>query len=168
MDRVRYGTNAPPWPALANQGGVSLQLIDPAQDNSRVANWAAMAGGSGGGSQNLITITDTWKYDQSGIDLGTAWRAPGYSDSSWPAGPALLYVEESALPAPKNTPLVLGRRTYYFRTSFTFSGNPATVESLRLSAVIDDGAVFYLNGSEIYRSACRVETSVTQILLHEQ
>ncbi len=30
----------PPWPPGADGTGASLQLIDPAQDNSRVANWA--------------------------------------------------------------------------------------------------------------------------------
>jgi hypothetical protein len=41
VDKVRYATNAP-WPATTP--GVSLQLIDPAQDNSRVADWATAAG----------------------------------------------------------------------------------------------------------------------------
>ncbi len=39
VDEVRYDSQ-PPWPAAANGGGPSLQLIDPAQDNNRVANWA--------------------------------------------------------------------------------------------------------------------------------
>jgi len=39
VDRVRYETNAP-WPALVP--GASLQLIDAAQDNSRVGNWAVV------------------------------------------------------------------------------------------------------------------------------
>jgi hypothetical protein len=41
VDRVRYESNAP-WPdAPVLQPGTSLQLVDAAQDNSRVANWAA-------------------------------------------------------------------------------------------------------------------------------
>jgi hypothetical protein len=40
VTQVRCGT-APPWPTNANSPGVSLQLIDPTQDNWRVANWAA-------------------------------------------------------------------------------------------------------------------------------
>ena len=40
VDRVRYESNAP-WPdAPVLQPGTSLQLVDAAQDNSRVANWA--------------------------------------------------------------------------------------------------------------------------------
>jgi hypothetical protein len=40
--------------------------------------------------------------------------------------------------------------TTYFRTTFMFSGSPATA-ALKLRALIDDGAVFYLNGAEILR-----------------
>jgi hypothetical protein len=40
IDEVTY-SGALPWPEAANGTGSSLQLIDPAQDNSRVANWSA-------------------------------------------------------------------------------------------------------------------------------
>ena len=40
IDWVRFD-NQPPWPGAADGYGPSLQLIDPAQDNSRVGNWAA-------------------------------------------------------------------------------------------------------------------------------
>ncbi len=99
----------------------------------------------------LIGIEDIWSYEQSGDDLGTLWRNAGYNDSAWPSGAALLYVESSSLPAPKNTPLTLGQRTYYFRRHFTFNGNPADVDHLDLSTVLDDGAVIYLNGVEVFR-----------------
>lgn len=98
----------------------------------------------------LLPIATAWKYNQSGIDLGTAWRAAGYDDSSWPSGAALLFVEDGPLPAPKNTPLTLGRNTYYFRTTFLFTGSTNGLE-LRLHPVVDDGAVFYLNGGEARR-----------------
>ena len=39
---VKY-ENQLPWPANANAGGVSLQLVDPRQDNWRVGNWMAVA-----------------------------------------------------------------------------------------------------------------------------
>ena len=44
VDRVRYET-AMPWPVITN--GASLQLIDSAQDNSRVADWTAVPGPGG-------------------------------------------------------------------------------------------------------------------------
>ena len=60
------------------------------------------------------------------------------------------YVETAALPEPKNTPLTIGRTTYYFRTWFNYTGSVANV-SLAFRALIDDGAVFYLNGAELGR-----------------
>ncbi len=38
IDRLRY-ENVAPWSTNADNSGSSLQLIDPNQDNSRVANW---------------------------------------------------------------------------------------------------------------------------------
>ena len=73
---------------------------------------------------NLVALDHGWSYEQSDTDLGTAWRAAGYDSSAWPTGAGLLYVETSALPGPTNTPLTIGAQTYYFRTSFTFSGDP--------------------------------------------
>ncbi|HHY86396.1 MAG TPA: hypothetical protein GYA07_12825 [Verrucomicrobia bacterium] len=147
IDEVTYDDD-PPWPALANGFGPSLQLIDSAQDNNRVANWAAVSGSGGNETNRLISITDVWKYNQSGIDLGTAWRQPSYDDLGWPSGAALLYVEDANMPAPKNTPLTIGRTTYYFRKTFNYSGDPART-ILLARFIVDDGAVVYLNGTNV-------------------
>lgn len=47
IDVVSFGSTAP-WPATA--AGASLQLIDAAQDNFRVANWGVAQSGGGGSS----------------------------------------------------------------------------------------------------------------------
>lgn len=92
----------------------------------------------------------SWRYFQTGALPGPAWRQPGFDDTAWPSGRGVFFVEEAPLPAPKNTPLVLGRLTYYFRTAFVLDSFPPDVEwSLR--PLIDDGAAFYLNGVEIHR-----------------
>ena len=70
----------------------------------------------------LVPITGAWRYDDTGTDLGTAWRAPGYDDSAWPSGAGLLAFNAGVLPAPTGTALAADRTTYYFRTSFNFSG----------------------------------------------
>ena len=88
------------------------------------------------------------------MSLGTAWRAINYDDSGWLNGPALLGVEGAALPEPLRTTFagyVAGAvRTFYFRTHFNFPDNP-TNAVLCLLTVFDDAAVFYLNGSEVFR-----------------
>ena len=149
VDWVTFRKSAP-WPAAATTGQASLQLIDPRQDNSRVANWAAVVQlSTNNPPRNLIPIDATWRYWQAAEDPAPGWTGLGYNETGWPSGPALLYVENAALPAPKNTPLTLGQMSYLFRHTFTFNGNPAGA-TLRLRPVIDDGAVFYLNGQPIF------------------
>lgn len=105
----------------------------------------------------LMNITNAWKYFASDID-GTGWEAPLYDDTAWPGpGRALLFIETAAGVTPRNTPLppragqTIPERVYYFRTHFTFNGDPATVGSLIFSNKVDDGVVVYLNAAEIYR-----------------
>lgn len=98
----------------------------------------------------LLPITARWRYQQAGANLAAGWVAPDFNDRSWSEGPALFYVEDAALPAPKSTPLLIGPVTYYFRTTFVFNASTNGLE-LRLRTVLDDGAVFYLNGREIQR-----------------
>lgn len=98
----------------------------------------------------VIPLTKVWKYDQTSVLDGVNWTTPGYNDSTWPSGPALLYVEDAAVPQ-RNTQLTIGRLTYYFRTTFTLTN--VTDVALSLSHYVDDGAIVYLNGTEIYRIA---------------
>ncbi|MEX2187214.1 MAG: lamin tail domain-containing protein [Pirellulales bacterium] len=98
----------------------------------------------------IFPVDATWKYDDTGTDRGAAWRSASYNDAAWASGSALLHSEAGPLPAPKNTELAPGQSTYYFRKSFDFAGDPVGVQ-LSLNPVVDDGAVFYLNGVEIYR-----------------
>jgi hypothetical protein len=101
-------------------------------------------------NSTLVALGGQWRYSDTGANLGTAWRAPDYNDRAWPSGAALLAFNAGLLPAPTNTVLAAGGNTYYFRTSFPFSG-AASNAVLQLGAVVDDGAIFYLNGSEVHR-----------------
>jgi len=121
-----------------------------------------LATGSGGGTTtttHLITsMTQTWSYLASATDpgLGTAWYQYDYpAGATWLSGPGLLYLETNTNVSPRNTPLPSNGptspyRTYYFRTHFTFSGDPNAVTDLTLRTLVDDGAVLYLNGVPLY------------------
>src|SRR5262249_27478109 len=68
--------------------------------------------GHGGGnvtnittSYPLIPLTNSWRYYANGTDLGTTWKDPGYIDSGWPQGPALLGLETS-VPYPYADPIL--------------------------------------------------------------
>ena len=75
--------------------------------------------------------------------------------SNWPASdnPMGLRIKMSgtALPILGQTQLNEGPTTHYFRTTFNYSGDPGSTVDLKLSQTIDDGAVYYLNGTEVYR-----------------
>src|SRR5262249_28277349 len=56
---VKYSSRLP-WPTNANAGGVSLQLIDPRQDNWRVGNWTtALSSGLANPQWTYVTAIGT-------------------------------------------------------------------------------------------------------------
>jgi PKD repeat protein len=98
----------------------------------------------------LFGIETDWRYEVSGDDLGTSWRAAGFDDDGWPVDDAVFYRESGDLPAPKRTEIDLGPITFYFRKTFDVPDPVDGVLQLRL--LIDDGAVVYINGSEVLRA----------------
>ncbi|HYV27408.1 MAG TPA: hypothetical protein VFA77_07735, partial [Candidatus Eisenbacteria bacterium] len=111
-------------------------------------------------SVTLLGFTNTlWKYNDSGIELGSVWRMPAFDDSSWLAGNALLGVESTPAlyPFPFLTPLALGptnnvTTNFYFRTHFTLeASNLSPGTRLMTTNYVDDGCVIYLNGVEAGR-----------------
>lgn len=98
----------------------------------------------------ILPLDQTWRYNQAdNLDRQT-WKAVDFDDSSWGSGPALLFSETNEMVMPRNTELELGRNTYYFRTHFALADKPSGL-ALAFTCFVDDGAVFYLNGTEIYR-----------------
>lgn len=110
-------------------------------------------------TNTLILLTNAWRHTESNLD-GANWTAPAYDDSGWSDPlPALLWADARGANTnidQLNTQLPLDPETgfpyptYYFRTQFELASVPAGI-SLYISAFIDDGAVFYLNGAEVFR-----------------
>lgn len=108
--------------------------------------------------RTLVNVTTTsWRWDNSGSDRGTAWRAPAFDDSTWSTGLGLFgrettlakypYPFQTAIPSPSQTG---GHITVYYRTHFSWN-NSLTNFQLIATNYVDDGAVFYLNGTEVGR-----------------
>ena len=109
----------------------------------------------------MFDFTNSWAYGIDNLD-GVNWTAPGYDDSGWAgSGPGLLWVDtrgsaNANIPQPMLTQMPPNPAsnypypTYYFRTHFNLT-NSLNGVALAAAAYIDDGAVFYLNGTEIYR-----------------
>ncbi len=100
----------------------------------------------------LFSQDHPWRYNASGLNLGNAWRFPGYDDSGWSNGVALFGLESANVyPWPILTSLPLnGILTYYFRTSFPLP-DASAYTSIAALAYLDDGAVWYVNGREAAR-----------------
>jgi hypothetical protein len=101
----------------------------------------------------LIAASSSWKYLANGSNQGTAWRANSFSDASWSTGNAELGYGDGG----EATVISYGTSskskyvTSYFRKSFSVS-DPTIFSSLSLNLLRDDGAVVYLNGTEVARS----------------
>ncbi len=102
----------------------------------------------------LFPARSVWRYEDSGADLGTAWRQAGYDDSGWKTGAGPLGYGNggdqdvtllSAGEATNKNP------TTYFRASFDVA-DPSAYSQLTLHLLRDDGAVVYINGVEAVRS----------------
>jgi beta-glucanase (GH16 family) len=96
----------------------------------------------------LVAMGSVWKYSDVGADLGSAWRTRTYDDSTWPGGPAPL-----GFGSGNAATLVASNRqmTTYFRRTFTV-GDLAAITNLVVRVLRNDGAVVYLNNTEVFRS----------------
>jgi hypothetical protein len=109
-------------------------------------------GGAAAGSGELVPAGATWKYLDTGADLGTAWRSNAFDDSAWASGPAQLgYGDGDEATTVNGGPVGNRSITTYFRHAFTVS-SPAAYKMLDLRLLRDDGAVVYLNGQEVVRN----------------
>src|SRR5688500_4613497 len=101
----------------------------------------------------LVPRGSNWKYLDNGSNQGTGWTAPAFNDLAWAAGNAQLGYgdgDEATVVSygPNSSAKFI---TTYFRRSFNVA-NPADYASLTLNILRDDGAVVYLNGTEVFRT----------------
>ncbi len=170
--RVRYGDRGP-WSPAANGAGHTLVLRNSNQQVDDARNWTVSAHPLGTPGfdprlnaettvrspevaapppgQRLVDYTDAWRHWARPEPVPARWHETAFDDSAWPKGEGLLGFTGAPLPPPGlRTRLSAGQITYYFRRAFVFTGDPAK-GSLVLDQLLDDAAVYYLNGKEIGR-----------------
>ena len=167
VDVVDY-LDVAPWPATPDGQGPSLELIAPGLDNSQAVSWAPSKQFDGTpGQENdpdtdggppppppltLVDYGDSWNYLDNGSDQGTAWREVGFDDSSWASGPAELGCGDGDEATVVDCgPDGASHITTYYRKDINVSGGAGVIE-LNVGLVRDDGAVVYINGTEVVRS----------------
>ncbi|MCE2825602.1 MAG: lamin tail domain-containing protein [Verrucomicrobium sp.] len=106
-------------------------------------------------TNRLVEVVHPWRYRVDGVLPLPQW--PGLVDdrTGWSTGGGVLYVEDSELPGPKTTPLpaTAGKlpQTAYFLSTFLNPITNAHSVELLASVLVDDGALVFLNGSEVQR-----------------
>ena len=114
------------------------------------------------GTVSLVASNSVWYYYDAGTEPATTngltWSDKDYPDAAWSSGPATLGFAGGASPNPVATVTrryvngVSGTQvtTTYFRRAFTLD-NTEGLDGLTIDILRDDGAIVYLNGTEILR-----------------
>jgi len=100
-----------------------------------------------------ITKGSAWHYFDGNAEPATNWMSLAYSDAGWSNGPALLGYGDPDIvttigfgPNPDDK-----YRTSYYRRDFAVS-NAGELAWAQLRLLRDDGAIVYINGTEVYRN----------------
>ena len=104
-----------------------------------------------GATDTFIAANTKWKFYDQGMDQGTAWRANSFNDVAWVVGNAELgFGDGDEATTVNGGPPSARFTTTYFRKAFNVV-NPANYSAITFDLLVDDGAVVYLNGIEVYR-----------------
>jgi hypothetical protein len=97
-------------------------------------------------------VNNEWKYDiNNGDRTGTGWEQLSFDDSAWPLGIAGLGFDSlpNEVPIRTSLPYLTNSAPVYLRRRFFLP--PVNGLTLSLRDVVDDGAIYYLNGQEAFR-----------------
>ncbi len=135
-----------------------VTYFDAAEHPSLTSDEVSFSFGPQPTAATLINFADSWKYNNAIQPTDASWAATAFNDAAWPGGPGTLAFEVQAqIPETIRTVLTATAsltpqgRAYYFRAHFNCPVAPATLQSLRIRHLIDDGCVIFINGTRIAR-----------------
>ena len=145
---------------LAGSHTVMAVAVD--QAGARGTNTSSLTATNPADTTIIIANGSTWQYLDKGTDprlAVPAWPGPLFDASSWSNGVAELgYGDASNNNRPETTVVGFGPNanakfaTTYFRKQFNL-GDPTAITNLIVRTLRDDGAIVYLNGVEVFRTA---------------
>jgi hypothetical protein len=101
----------------------------------------------------IIPKLSVWKYLDNGSDQGTNWHSKDFNDNAWKSGQGELGYGDG------NEKTIIGFGTNsqnkfittYFRHTFTLTEADKSGSDYKINLLVDDGAIVYLNGVELFR-----------------
>ena len=106
---------------------------------------AALTVNTDGATLTPLAMNATWRYLDTGAAPGTGWTLASFDDSAWPSGPAELGVLDGG-----EATVITNQPVTYYRANFDIA-DPAMLAQAELALLADDGAVVYINGTEVVR-----------------
>ena len=101
----------------------------------------------------IVNYNSSWKYLDNGSNQNSAWKNVSFNDASWPTGTGAFGYGTTGI----TTTVSFGSNnkkkhiTTYFRKTISVA-DASIYSSFTLNLKRDDGAVVYVNGTEVYRS----------------
>ncbi len=172
MDELDFGDDGR-WPAAADGSGATLAKRKQYTASGRTDRWTYSsqlegtrasanfpdAGGPPPSSTvGLIALADVWRYKDTPADPGAGWAASAHPvGGDWKSGAGGIGFESgttiplgTVLSHPNASPTYVV--TYHYEREFDLSAAQlAGLQSLKLRHGFDDGAIVYLNGTEVLR-----------------
>lgn len=114
--------------------------------------WLTLVAQDNKGRVILIEQGSEWKYFDLPVYPGSDWLKKNFNDEKWASGPAELGYGDGD----EKTVINHGKEdhkppTAYFRKTFEVK-DPEVFQTIELNIKRDDGAVVYINGTEIFRT----------------
>jgi len=102
-------------------------------------------------TNQLVQLGGEWRLSHD-APVSASWKTASFDDSGWITGNGLFWNATNA-PATCSPPgsQIQKTRTQYYRKTFTAPSTSASSVTLTIQYVVDDGAVFYVNGYEVAR-----------------
>ena len=149
-DEVEYGLGFP-WPTVGDAPGYSIELINPAFDNSLAGNWRRSVNSAATPfGTTLITSNSIWRYFKGTNEASsptTLWRALGFDEAGWSTGAGAIGYGDSFITTVLSD-MQNNYTTVFLRKTFVVT-NAAQIVGLTLAAQYDDGFKVWINGSNV-------------------
>jgi hypothetical protein len=99
----------------------------------------------------LLNGTEVWSYRNDAAAPPAAWNSRTFDASTWAAGAVPMGWGSATIATSLDRPAAERPLAFYARRTVPITG-AATVKSLRLTTIADDGIVVYVNGTEVART----------------
>ena len=126
-----------------------ISTVDAGADSAATVNILSTLAGSLTQDEQFVQAGDYWKFSVAGSAPQADWTEPTFDDATWKAGLAKFALNDGTTRIEFEDP-TSDNTTAYFRRRF-YLNNPADYANLTLGLLPGDGAVIYLNGSEVSR-----------------